>query len=166
VEAMEPVAVHGGGEAERQTTRGEGYVDMASGPGMRLEVMAGSYVYSLPTSDPSANGCLYRVVQPSEREATDSPDAVVTQELLLDRGKQARKSAVPVFSVASTAERWRPDPFTLWTVDHLVEDVSAPAHARTCKYRFDFARANEEIRRLGGEVQGPSGWVLLSPEPS
>eukprot|EP00966_Prymnesium_polylepis_P055874 1292594-Prymnesium_polylepis.1 len=45
--------------------------------------MAGSYVYSLPTSDPSANGCLYRVVQPSEREATDrSPDAVVAQELL------------------------------------------------------------------------------------
>eukprot|EP00966_Prymnesium_polylepis_P068220 1585464-Prymnesium_polylepis.1 len=35
--------------------------------------MAGSYVYSLPTSEPSANGCLYRVVQPSEREASDSP---------------------------------------------------------------------------------------------
>eukprot|EP00966_Prymnesium_polylepis_P058677 1358848-Prymnesium_polylepis.1 len=32
-----PVTVHGGSAAERHTTRGEGYVDMASGPGMRLQ---------------------------------------------------------------------------------------------------------------------------------
>eukprot|EP00966_Prymnesium_polylepis_P078330 1816196-Prymnesium_polylepis.1 len=154
VEAMEPVTMHAGSEAERRTTRGEGYIDMASGPGLRLAVSAGSYVYSLPTSDPSANGCLYRVVQPSEREETDSPDAVVAQELLLDWGKAARKSAVPIFTVSASDERWRPDPFTLWTVDHLVEEVTAAPSARTRKYRFDFARANSEIRRLGGRVAG------------
>jgi len=44
--------------------------DGRRGDGLYLPVLPGSFVYSM-AADPAARGCLYRIVQPSEREAED-----------------------------------------------------------------------------------------------
>ena len=81
------------------------------GPGLLL-------VY-LMAADPSMRGCLYRVVQPSELEVGADPDVLVAQEVMLDSSRQARKSVVPVFTVANSDPHWRPDQAQLcgrWTI--------------------------------------------------
>ena len=149
----------------RTTTAGEGYLQMALGKGLRLPVLAGSFVYSLPEV---AGGCggLYQVAEPTTSERASDPDAVIAVYALQNLSKAARKSKLPIFDVSTRAgKRWRPDPSELWAVDHLVSR-SEVIGSTFDRYTFDFEEANRQIAAAGGSWGDGalSGWELLSVE--
>ena len=169
-EGEEMVEFGAGGPQQRRVLRGEGYEEMGLGRGLILPVLPGSFLYSVG-SGVTTNGCLYRVVAPSLTETYEDANSVVAQELLWDQTKGARKAKVPIFVGRPSDPRWRPDPFQLWVVDHLVEPLSGvevaggPSGRRQEKYFFDFREANRQItaRSALGETT-PSGWLAESPK--
>jgi hypothetical protein len=160
-EGMEERIVAPGSAHERRALRGEGYVGAERDEALRLPVMPGSFMYSLPAGGAAdGRGCLYRAVLPTEEEG--GVGAVVGQECLLDASRAARRlTALPVFEVSSGGGRWRPDPRQVWAVDHLVEVLSSKG--RATKVAFDFVRANREVERQGGAGEGDAGWESRSP---
>ncbi|MDA0949014.1 MAG: reverse transcriptase domain-containing protein, partial [Planctomycetota bacterium] len=132
------------------TTAGAGYVQSSCGTFLRLPVLPGSFVYSLP-QDMSQPGWLYQVCERTEEDMTGRPDAVELVSAILDRSKRARKASnLPVWSVSTKEQRWEQDPASLWAVDHLVASLPGSGGKTFAAYSFDWVQANAEATRAGG----------------
>ena len=130
---------------------GEGYTLSSDGEALRLPVLPGSFVYSLPEKE----GCggLYQVV-------SDEVDLVARYAYRMT-SKEAKKARVPWFEIARVGDEHAPDPMELWTVDHLVEAVPGATRVKSVLYQFDFETANREIKQAGGGWRDPNrGWLL------
>jgi hypothetical protein len=164
-ESLERVQVPLGDGQTRVAIAGEGYTLTADGEGLRLPVLPGSFVYSLP--EKGSMGVLCQVVEP---EKHGEPDELCAVYMILDRGRAALKSASPVFAVASSGEFagvYRPDPHQLWSVDHLVSQAPGLSTKTIKKFNFDYEAANREIYRAGGSWgDRECEWTLLSPAAS
>lgn len=158
------VITRGGG----QSTAGAGYLQSSCGSFLRLPVLPGSFVYSLP-EDTSKPGWLYRVCERSEEAELAEPDAVELVSAILDLTKKAKKASnFPVWSVSAKERRWEQDPATLWTVDHLVASLPGASGKTFDAYTFDWRQANAEAAKAGGAYgdRATNGWELLSDEGS
>ena len=99
------------------------------------------------------------MVKSEEQEGSLRRHNLVVREGKLWCAKRGGKSAAlrpstPVFDFQKKAPHVRLDPADLWRVDHLVE--SAAGGVTFDRVRFDFARANSQIRQLGGQWRGGS----------
>jgi hypothetical protein len=146
-------------------TRGAGYTVTSDGTGLRLPLLPGSFVYSLPQAG-HARGCLQQVMLPTEEERAADPDVLITCEAELASAQAAKRlSDRPVFDVKKKPLRSRPDPRELFTVDHLVDELKGGV--TFSRFAFDFQKANVEIvRAFGQQPVAANDWVMLSPDDS
>ena len=168
-QGMEVVRLPVSGGRTRQTTRGEGYYDLASGGGLRLSILPGSFVYSLP-SDLDKHGGLYQVQAPAAGVETSGPDDLVARYAEMYPSAAAWRrfgSEIPVWAVEAGSRLHAPRPSELWSVDHLVTPLGGSAGGRVARFAFDFREANREIARQGGEWRSDAnGWEMVSPTES
>ena len=148
----------------RMTAAGAGYFMLEDGASFRLHLFPGAFVYSLPKE--GGFGGFYMVADRPSLSAEGEPDDFFCRYIELDPSKAARRlksGAGDVFTMNTKARLHRPDPLDLWTVDHCVTWLSASNNGHTVKFSFDWARANEEIRRAGGAWRdATNGWDMLS----
>ena len=134
---------------EGQKVAGAGYVMARDGASLRLPLMVGAYVFARGATEDDL-GSLYRVVEPNDKELADDPNVVVAVEAKLNKAKGAnRLSKLPVFDTLKKEERFRPDPRELFTVDHLVDELTGGATFWRCS--FDAKSANVEITKMYGK---------------
>ena len=147
---------------EGQKVAGAGYVMARDGASLRLPLMVGAYVFARGATEDDL-GSLYRVVEPNDKELADDPNVVVAVEAKLNKAKGAnRLSKLPVFDTLKKEERFRPDPRELFTVDHLVDELTGGATFWRCS--FDAKSANVEITKMYGKRSDvdEGGWEMLS----
>ena len=146
-------------------TRGEGYVDTSTGQELKLPLLPGSFVYSRPVE--GEVGWLYRVCDArNPRQAKEEPDGVFAQVVWKASSQTARKlSPKPVFELNEGSEDHLPNPWELWTVDHLVESLGSSAAGRVSRFTFDYKRANAEIAARQQEwSEEDHSWVVLGDD--
>ena len=103
------------------STAGAGYVQSECGTFLRLPVLPGSFLYSMPEDPSKDHGWLYQVSEREDEEVAERPDAVVLVSALLNNTKRAKQASnVPVWSVQHSQVRHEQHLSTLWSVDHLV----------------------------------------------
>ena len=157
------------------STAGAGYVQSECGTFLRLPVLPGSFLYSMPEDPSKDHGWLYQVSEREDEEVAERPDAVVLVSGLLNNTKRAKQASnVPVWSVQHSQVRHEQHLSTLWSVDHLVSSFPKLVGKTFAAFTFDWRRANAEVKQAGGAFgdRETNGWEmvadpyspLLSPE--
>ena len=152
--------VYRGGVA---STAGAGYVQSVCGTFLRLPVLPGSFVYSLP-EDLAGPGWLHQVCEREDEEVLAEPDAVVLVSGLLNTSKRAKQASnVPVFTVQSNQKQYEQHLTSLWTVDHLVTGCSKVMGKTFTAFTFDWRQANSEAAQAGGAFgdRETNGWEMV-----
>ena len=157
------------------STAGAGYVQSECGTFLRLPVLPGSFLYSMPEDPNKDHGWLYQVSEREDEEVAERPDAVVLVSGLLNNTKRAKQASnVPVWSVQHSQVRHEQHLSTLWSVDHLVSSFPKLVGKTFAAFTFDWRQANAEVKQAGGAFgdRETNGWEmvadpyspLLSPE--
>ena len=156
-----------------KSTAGAGYVQSECGTFLRLPVLPGSFLYSMPEDPSNDHGWLYQVCEREDEEVAKKPDAVELVSGLLNNTKRAKQASnVPVWSVQQTQERHEQHLSTLWSVDHLVASFPKLVGKTFAAFTFDWRQANAEVQQAGGAFgdRETNGWEMVadpySPLPS
>ena len=146
------------------STAGAGYVQSECGTFLRLPVLPGSFLYSMPEDPSKDHGWLYQVSEREDEEVAERPDAVVLVSGLLNNTKRAKQASnVPVWSVQHSQVRHEQHLSTLWSVDHLVSSFPKLVGKTFAAFTFDWRRANAEVKQAGGAFgdRETNGWEML-----
>jgi hypothetical protein len=146
------------------STAGAGYVQSECGTFLRLPVLPGSFLYSMPEDPSKDHGWLYQVSEREDEEVAERPDAVVLVSALLNNTKRAKQASnVPVWSVQHSQVRHEQHLSTLWSVDHLVSSFPKLVGKTFAAFTFDWRQANAEVKQAGGAFgdRETNGWEMV-----